>query len=92
MLTCPDCGHEWNPSEAAPEEEQTVTRDSVGNVLVNGDDVVVVKTLQVKGAPTALKAGTKVKNIRIVGGDHDIDCHIPGFGAMKLKSSVVKKA
>lgn len=92
-LTCPDCGHEWlETATAEPVEDQAVVRDSVGNVLTDGDDVVVVKTLQVKGSPTALKVGTKVKNIRLVGGDHDIDCHIPGFGAMKLKSSVVKKA
>lgn len=93
-LICPACGHEWSAESesAAPAEAEVVTRDSVGNVLVDGDDVVVVKTMQVRGSPTPLKAGTKVKNIRIVGGDHDIDCSIPGFGAMKLKSSIVKKA
>ena len=94
LLMCPECGHEWSPNAAAmePDEAGDVIRDSVGNVLQDGDDVVVVKTLKVKGAPTALKAGTKVKNIRLVGGDHDIDCRIPGFGPMKLKSSIVKKA
>lgn len=94
LLMCPECGHEWSPDAAAtdPDEAGDVIRDSVGNVLQDGDDVVVVKTLKVKGAPTALKAGTKVKNIRLVGGDHDIDCRIPGFGPMKLKSSIVKKA
>ena len=97
MLICPECAHEW--SADAPEADAAalasdgdVIRDSVGNVLNDGDDVVVVKTMPVKGSPTPLKAGTKVKNIRLVGGDHDIDCKIPGFGAMKLKSSIVKKA
>lgn len=77
---------------AAEESEENVTRDAVGNILQDGDDVVIVKTLKVKGAQSALTIGTKVKNIRIVGGDHDIDCKIPGFGPMKLKSSVVRKA
>lgn len=96
LMICPTCAHEWSPGAPEPavddEEADAVIRDSVGNVLHDGDDVVVVKTLKVKGAQGALKAGTKVKNIRLVGGDHDIDCKIPGFGAMKLKSSVVKKA
>ena len=98
-LVCPTCGHEWSADapdadagDSAPEEAGEVIRDSVGNVLSDGDDVVVVKTMKVKGSPTPLKAGTRVKNIRLVGGDHDIDCKIPGFGAMKLKSSIVKKA
>ena len=95
-LTCPDCGHEWSegstPDATDGADAESVTRDAVGNVLHDGDDVIVVKTLQVKGSPTALKVGTKVKNIKLVGGDHDIDCHIPGFGAMKLKSAIVKKA
>ncbi|MFT5354124.1 MAG: protein PhnA [Polyangiales bacterium] len=96
LLVCPECAHEWSPesseSAAADTEEEGVIRDSVGNVLQDGDDVVVVKTLKVKGATGPLKIGTKVKNIRLVEGDHDIDCKIPGFGAMKLKSSIVKKA
>lgn len=95
MLMCPMCAHEWSADAPPPEDEADagpVYRDSVGNVLQDGDDVVVVKTMKVKGAPTALKAGTKVKNIRLVEGDHDIDCNIPGFGAMKLKTSIVKKA
>lgn len=93
LLVCPECAHEWSPAEedAAPTTDDGV-RDSVGNVLEDGDDVIVVKTMKIKGATSALKAGTKVKNIRLVGGDHDIDCKIPGFGPMKLKSSVVKKA
>ena len=92
LLICPECAHEWAVDAGSGEAEETVVRDSVGNVLSDGDTVVVVKTMKIKGAPTALKAGTKVKNIRLVDGDHDIDCKIPGFGAMKLKSSIVKKA
>lgn len=94
MLVCPECAHEWSPdaAEVAPAAGDDAVRDSVGNVLVDGDDVVVVKTMKVRGAPGPLKAGTKVKGIRLVEGDHDIDCRIPGFGAMKLKSSIVKKA
>ncbi|MDI2130669.1 zinc ribbon domain-containing protein YjdM [Yinghuangia seranimata] len=96
LLVCPECAHEWDPtaatSDAAPEDG--VIRDAVGNVLTDGDTVTVVKTLKVKGNPTAIKAGTKVRNIRLVTGvdGHDIDCKIDGFGAMQLKSSVVKKA
>ncbi len=89
---CPECGHEWNPEEAVAEEAGTVVRDANGNVLQDGDDVVVVKDLPVKGAPKALKAGTKVKGIRLVDGDHNIDCRIDGFGAMALKSEFVRKA
>ncbi len=92
LMVCPECAHEWSAAAAASSEDDGAVRDSVGNVLQDGDSVVVVKTLKVKGAPGPLKAGTKVKNIRLVDGDHDIDCKIPGFGAMKLKSSVVRKA
>lgn len=94
LLVCPECGHEFslNAPAASSVDDEQVVRDSVGNVLNDGDDVVVIKTMKVKGAQSALKAGTKVKNIRLVDGDHDIDCKIPGFGAMKLKSSIVKKA
>ena len=94
LLVCPECAHEWSPDTSAEASTQDgdVVRDSVGNILQDGDDVVVVKTLKVKGAQGALKAGTKVKGIRIVGGDHDIDCKIDGIGAMKLKSMYVKKA
>ncbi|WP_129305269.1 zinc ribbon domain-containing protein YjdM [Streptomyces sp. L2] len=98
LLVCPECGHEWSPSAAsavsADERGEKVIRDAVGNVLVDGDTVTVVKTLKVKGSPSGIKAGTKVRNIRLVedGVDgHDIDCRIDGFGAMQLKSSVVKK-
>ena len=89
---CPECGHEWNPDEAVATDTGPVVRDANGNVLQDGDDVVVVKDLPVKGAPNALKAGTKVKGIRLVEGDHNIDCRIDGFGAMALKSEFVRKA
>ena len=89
---CAECGHEWNPEELAAEEAGRAVKDANGNVLQNGDDVVVIKDLPVKGAPKPVKAGTKVKNIRLVEGDHDIDCRIDGFGAMGLKSIYVRKA
>ena len=88
LLVCPECAHEWSAQAAA---EVNVIRDSVGNVLQDGDTVTVIKDLKVKGSSTPLKVGTKVKNIRLVDGDHDIDCKIDGFGAMKLKSIFVKK-
>ena len=89
---CPECGHEWNPDEVDVLDAAAVVKDANGNALQDGDDVVIVKDLPVKGAPKALKAGTKVKGIRIVEGDHNIDCRIDGFGAMALKSEFVKKA
>ncbi len=89
---CPECGHEWNPEETAAEPAAPVVRDANGNELKDGDDVVMVKDLAVKGAPKALKAGTKVRGIKLVEGDHNIDCRIEGFGAMALKSEFVKKA
>jgi protein PhnA len=98
MYVCPECAHEWepvSPSAAAPiasDEPERVVRDVNGNVLEDGDTVLVVKDLPVKGASSALKAGTKVKGIRLVEGDHNIDCKIEGFGGMKLKSEFVKKA
>lgn len=91
-MMCPECGHEWNPEELAAEKELPVVKDSNGNELRDGDDVIVIKDLPVKGAPKPVKAGTKVKNIRLVEGEHDIDCRIAGFGAMGLKSEFVKKA
>lgn len=90
MLVCPECGHEWSPDGGA--EETAVIRDAVGNPLQDGDTVTVVKDLKVKGSSLVVKVGTKVKNIRLVDGDHDIDCKVDGMGPMKLKSSVVKKA
>lgn len=93
LMGCPDCGLEWNPTE---EEEATTgelqVKDANGALLANGDSVVVVKDLPVKGAPKSIKAGTKVKNIRLVEGDHNIDCKIEGFGSMALKSEFVRKA
>lgn len=96
MLVCPECAHEWSADAGGDEgrENLSVIRDSAGNILEDGDTVVVVKDLKVKGRPTSIKVGTKVRNIRLVrdNGDHDIDCKVDGFGAMYLKSSVVKKA
>lgn len=90
-MTCPECGYEWSPEEEA-EENAFVVKDSNGNILQDGDTVVVIKDLPVKGAPKPVKAGTKVKNIRLVDGDHNIDCKIEGFGSMGLKSEFVRKA
>ncbi|UII26376.1 alkylphosphonate utilization protein [Fulvivirga maritima] len=92
LMMCPECGHEWNPEEAAAEAAGPVVKDANGNLLQDGDDVVIAKDLPVKGAPKPIKAGTKVKNIRLVEGDHNIDCKVDGFGAMALKSEFVKKA
>lgn len=89
---CAECGHEWNPEEVAAAEAATAVRDANGTILHDGDDVVMVKDLAVKGAPKALKAGTKVRGIKLVDGDHNIDCRIEGFGAMALKSMYVRKA
>jgi len=94
LLVCPECGHEWS-ADATPAEVSPTTseiRDSVGNVLNDGDSVTVIKDLKVKGSSLVVKVGTKVKNIRLVEGDHDIDCKIDGIGAMSLKSAFVKKA
>jgi protein PhnA len=93
---CPECGHEWNPNQLAEvvEEvvESSVVKDANGTVLQNGDTVVIIKDLPVKGASKAIKAGTKVKNIKLTSGDHNIDCKVEGFGAMGLKSIFVKKS
>ena len=92
QLVCPECGHEWSPSAASgePEGERQI-RDAVGNALADGDTVTVIKDLKVKGSSSVVKVGTKVKNIRLVDGDHDIDCKIDGIGPMKLKSQFVRK-
>lgn len=93
LFVCPECAHEWSvASQAAGEPESRVYRDSVGNVLQDGDSVTVIKDLKLKGSAGVVKVGTKVKNIRLVDGDHDIDCKIDGFGAMSLKTEFVKKA
>ncbi len=90
---CAECSHEWSKNEiAAQEDDEEIVRDANGVILKDGDTVVVIKDLKVKGSSLVVKVGTKVKNIRLVGGDHDIDCKIPGIGEMKLKSEFVKKA
>lgn len=91
LLVCPECAYEWSPSEVSEEEEGLVVLDSNGTRLSDGDTVTVIKDLKVKGAPKDIKQGTRVKNIRLVEGDHNIDCKVDGFGAMKLKSEFVKK-
>lgn len=92
LVVCPECFNEWNPKEVSEEELAGQVLDSLGKVLKDGDSVIVIKDLPVKGAPKPVKAGTKVKNIRLVEGEHDIACKIDGFGAMGLKSEFVKKA
>jgi protein PhnA len=92
MLICPECAHEWDPNAKAPEQEARVWKDAVGNVLQDGDAVTVIKDLKVKGSSLVVKVGTKVKSIRLIEGDHDIDCKIDGIGAMQLKSEFVKKS
>ena len=93
MLVCPECAHEWSATAAADStaEGDKVIKDSVGNVLQDGDTITVIKDLKVKGSSLVVKVGTKVKNIRLCDGDHDIDCKIDGIGAMKLKSEFVRK-
>lgn len=91
MYVCPECAHEWSIAAAASTVEQRVIKDSNGNVLQDGDTVTVIKDLKIKGSSSVVKVGTKVKNIRLVEGDHDIDCKIDGIGAMSLKSEFVKK-
>ncbi len=93
LFVCPECAHEWPAAEGDPVAEQAADeiRDAVGNVLQDGDTVTVIKDLKVKGSSLVVKVGTKVKNIRLVQGDHDIDCKIDGIGSMGLKSAFVKK-
>lgn len=93
LFVCPECAHEW--SQDAVDETQTDQKqvtDAHGNILNDGDTVTVIKDLKIKGSSAVVKIGTKVRNIRLIDGDHDIDCRIDGFGAMKLKSEFVKKA
>jgi protein PhnA len=93
MLICPECAHEWQAgAEGSADDGALVIKDANGNLLADGDTVVVIKDLKVKGSSAVVKVGTKVRNIRLVGGDHDLDCKIPGIGAMGLKSEFVKKA
>lgn len=95
LWMCPECAHEFNPEDASSEshdQDGPVVKDSNGNILQNGDSVTIIKDLPVKGFSKSIKVGTKVTNIRLVDGDHNIDCKIPGFGSMALKSEFVKKA
>ncbi len=93
MLVCPECAHEWSrTAEAAAEGDELVVKDASGNLLADGDSVTVIKDLKVKGSSLVVKIGTKVRNIRLVEGDHNIDCKIDGIGPMKLKSEFVRKA
>lgn len=93
LLICPECAHEWTSATSAEvPDDAAVIRDANGNVLADGDTVTLIKDLKIKGSSQVIKVGTRVKNIRLVGGDHDIDCKIDGFGAMKLKSEFVRKA
>lgn len=94
LLVCPECAHEWSlaVASAPPSSEAREIRDANGNLLADGDSVTVIKDLKIKGTSSVVKVGTKVKNIRLVEGDHDIDCKIDGVGAMKLKSEFVRKA
>lgn len=92
QLICPECGFEWIPMDSSQETLERVFKDAHGNVLQNGDNVTVIKDLKIKGTSSVVKVGTKVRNIRLIDGDHDIDCKIEGFGAMQLKSEFVKKS
>ena len=92
LLICPECAHEWPLNdEAAAETDALIVKDSNNNILQDGDCVVIIKDQKVKGSTSDLKQGTKVKSIRLIEGDHNIDCKIDGFGAMQLKSEFVKK-
>lgn len=91
LFVCPECAYEWTAADEERAAENDVVRDANGNVLSDGDSVTIIKDLKVKGSSQPLKMGTKVKNIRLVEGDHNIDCKIDGFGAMQLKSEFVKK-
>ena len=92
LHVCPECGHEWSPTPVEPVDVAKVVRDAVGNLLQDGDTVTVIKDLKLKGSSLVLKVGTRVRNIRLVDGDHDIDCKVDGIGQMGLKSEFVKKA
>jgi len=98
LLMCPECGHEWSAtgssinSNSFKEDTPAVIKDSNGIILQNGDSVIIIKNLPVKGAPKPIKAGTKINNIKLTNGDHNIDCRIDGFGSMAIKSEFVRKA
>ncbi|MCF6179193.1 MAG: alkylphosphonate utilization protein [Geopsychrobacter sp.] len=91
LFVCSECAHEWTAADTAEAEEASQIRDAHGNVLQDGDSITVIKDLKIKGSSLVVKVGTKVKNIRLVDGDHDIDCKVDGIGAMQLKSEFVKK-
>ena len=93
LFCCPECGHEWSAAASGEQDaaDDRIVRDANGTVLKDGDTVTVIKDLKVKGSSSVVKVGTKVKNIRLVDGDHDIDCRVPGIGSMGLKSEFVKK-
>ena len=91
MYICPECAYEWKDAEPAQESDELIVKDANGNLLADGDSVTIIKDLKVKGSSSMLKIGTKVKNIRLDEGDHNIDCKIDGFGPMKLKAEFVKK-
>ncbi len=92
LLVCPECGYEWSADECLVAKPERLITDAHGNLLVDGDSVTVIKDLKVKGSSAVVKIGTKIKSIRLIDGDHDIDCKVDGIGAMKLKSEFVKKA
>lgn len=92
LFICPECAHEWALATDTATPDQRLWKDAHGNVLQEGDAVTLIKDLKIKGSSSVVKVGTKVKNIRLIDGDHDIDCKIDGFGAMQLKSEYVKKA
>jgi protein PhnA len=92
LVICPECGHEWNPDAETTEMDLLVVKDAYGTLLQDGDMVTLIKDLKVKGSSSVAKVGTRVKINRLVDGDHNIDCKIPGIGPMMLKSEFVKKA
>ncbi|MFJ5444887.1 zinc ribbon domain-containing protein YjdM [Methylobacillus methanolivorans] len=92
LLICPECAHEWSATSDESTSSDFIVKDANGNLLQDGDTITVIKDLKVKGSSLVVKVGTKVKNIRLVDSDHNIDCKIDGIGAMKLKSEFVKKA
>ncbi|WP_127957737.1 zinc ribbon domain-containing protein YjdM [Serratia microhaemolytica] len=92
LFICPECAYEWSDSATVADDDTITVKDANGNLLADGDSVTIIKDLKVKGSSSMLKIGTKVKNIRLVAGDHNIDCKIDGFGPMKLKSEFVKKS
>ncbi|MGL4652810.1 zinc ribbon domain-containing protein YjdM [Cetobacterium sp.] len=91
LFVCPECAYEWSAEATEEADDSLIVKDANGTLLVDGDTVSVIKDLKIKGSSSVVKIGTKVKNIRLVEGDHNIDCRIDGIGAMKLKSEFVKK-